>query len=232
MTITRPTAPGALLLAATLVLAACGGSAATPAPTAAPVTPAPTEAPATPAPTEAPTEAPVTPEPSIEAPSIEAGTPDPGDNGGFAFKPGDVLDYYISVGFECEDPTPSTQAKDYTTVRCFRDAGGGSTELIALVVSADGVTGDAFAALLNEAGSEMPDLQATAEFLGGFTAAMLGEEIGTNQAVPWLLDNLGAESAQTEINGMLFGTYTEDDDGGVGMYVEVANQAFMSAPAP
>ncbi len=232
MTITRTAAPGALLLAATLVLAACGGSAATPAPTAAPVTPAPTEAPATPAPTEAPTEAPVTPEPSIEAPSIEAGTPDPGDNGGFAFRAEDVLAYYMSEGFTCSDPTASTQAQGYIIQRCSMDAGGGVTQLIALVYTNNGVTGDAFAGYLKDPGSEMPAAADAIEFLGGFTAAMLGTDLATNEAIPWLGDNIGSESAQVTYGTLLYGTYTEDDDAGVGIYVETANDAFMNAPAP
>lgn len=217
-----------------LVAAACGGSAATPAPaTPAPATPAPTAAPATPAPTEAPATPAPTEAPSVEAPSLDAGTPDPADNGGFAFSAKDLMDYYTSEeGFQCEDPTPSTQAAGYTVQRCIHDAGNGVSELIAFVVDADGVMGDAFAAYLLDAGSAMPDPADAAPFLSGFSAGLLGTDVFTNDALPWLQENLGKDSAQTEISGLLYGTYTEDDDGGVGLYVESANQAFMDAPAP
>jgi hypothetical protein len=93
------------------------------------------------------------------------------------------------------------------------------------------VLGDAFAGVVAPAGSEMPatdDMIMPLAFLAG---AVLGEA-ASEEAATWLFSNLGSEMAQTQVNGNTVATYTENDDGGVGAYVEVATPAFIEAPAP
>ena len=226
----------AVLLVA-IAVAGCGASTTGGTPQASAQAPTPQPATATPALTSAPTAAATaspTDAPTVAAtdaaPSIAASL-DPTDNGGFAFKPGDVLDYYVSQGFDCKDPQPSTQAADYTIVRCFKTDDAGTTAMVALVVSADGVTGNAFAGYLNPAGSDLPDKQAAAAHLGGFLAARLGTDLGS-QAATWLGTNFGAEGIQKTfgpINALIYG---ENDENGVGYFTEVVNDAFMKAPAP
>jgi hypothetical protein len=233
--IRRPAALLALALAGTLTLAACGGAAATPAPaTPAPATatPAPTAtATPTPAPTPSPTLAPTpTPAPT-EAPSEGAATANPAALGGFAFKPGDVLDYYISAGFTCEDPEPSDVAAGYTNVRCLKTDEAGTTALVALAVDDAGVTGDGFAGYITPAGSAGPDRKAAAEHLGGFAAAMLGTDLGEEAAI-WAAQNLDAVDLQASFGGIAAIVYQENDEGGVGPYVEFASPAYLNAPAP
>jgi len=228
-------------LAAAVGLAACG---ATGSGTAAPSAQAPTPAPvattpsaATPNPIPSPTmeTTPVTtpsPTPGSNASPSEAPASAPADLGGFGYPPGDVLDYYVGQGFVCEDPKPSSQAAGYTQVRCLKAGEGNApTAIIALVVSDEGVTGDAFAGYVTPAGTKGPEAKAAYEHLAGFLGAMLGTDAGT-EAATWLAQNLGKENAQTRVGEIVVGTYPEDDAGGVGSYVELANQAFMDAPVP
>ena len=212
---------------------------APPAPTAAP-TPAPTAAP-TPAPTAAPTAAPTpapTPRPrrATEAPTVApAGSPDATKDpalGGFAFPAADVLAYYESIGLTCGDPTDSTQAAGYKVTRCVKtDDATGLTTIVAVVTDPDGVTGDAFAGVLGSDGKTMPKPEDAVDGLGRFLGAMLGKADGIT-AVTWLAQHMGEEMAQTTINDMLVATYPGDEATGLGYYVEVANQAFLNAPAP
>ena len=218
-------------LAAAIGLAACG---ATGSGTAAPPAQAPTPAPATTAPTAAtPTPSPspeTTPEPT--ASPAEAPASAPADLGGFGFPPGDVLDYYVGEGFVCEDPKPSSQAVGYTQVRCLKAGEGDApTAIITLVVDEKGVTGDAFAGYITLAGTDGPETKEAYEHLAGFLGAMLGTEAGA-EAATWLAQNLGKDNAQISVGQILVGTYPEDDEGGVGYYVELANKAFMDAPVP
>jgi len=223
-------------LAGALLVTGCGGSAATAAPTAAPSTPASAAAPATPAPTAAPTVAPTvapTTAPATAAPTTAASadaTLDPA-LGGFAFPSSDVLAYYTSIGFTCKDPAPSTQAAGYTITRCVKaDSTKGNSTIVALVTDPGGVTGDAFVGVVGSDGKTTPKPEDAITDLAFFLGAMLGKTNGT-QASTWLATNLGAESAQTTIGDVLVGTYPGDAATGPGYYVEVANQAFMSAPA-
>ena len=221
-------------LAGAMLLAGCGGAATpTAAPTAAPATAAPTAepattpAPATPAPTAAPTAAPATVAPTEASASAAAG-----DTGGFAFAPADVFAYYTSQGFTCQDPTPSSQAAGYTIQRCTKeDAANGQLQLIAIVTDPNGVTGDAFAGVLASDGKTMPTPEQSLEHLSSFVGAMLGADRGMAPGV-WLAKNLGAETAQTTAGDLLVGTYTQNDSAAVGLFVEMANQAFLNAPAP
>jgi hypothetical protein len=216
-------------LAATLLVAACGGaatpSATTSLPTAVPATTAPatpTAAPATPSTTPKPTPVPtIGPSPSSSA-----------DLGGFAFSTDEVFAYYKGVGYECQAPTASTQAAGYTVQRCLlTDDAKGLTTLVALVFTADGVTGNAFAGVLGSDGTTLPTPADSAEMLGGFLGAMLGQERGAT-AMTWLAQHLGEVSAQTTVGDILVATYSVTDETGAGLYVEVANQAFMDAPTP
>jgi len=225
-------------LAGALLVTGCGGSAATAAPTAAPSTPASAAAPATPAPTAAPTVAPTvapTTAPATAAPTTAASasadaTLDPA-LGGFAFPSSDVLAYYTSIGFTCKDPAPSTQAAGYTITRCVKaDSTKGNSTIVALVTDPGGVTGDAFVGGVGSDGKTTPKPEDAITDLAFFLGAMLGKTNGT-QASTWLATNLGAESAQTTIGDVLVGTYPGDAATGPGYFVEVANQAFMSAPA-
>jgi hypothetical protein len=220
-----------LVLIGAFALAGCGGSApatAAPsvqAPTPAPATAAPTATPAaTPSPTEAPTPAPT------ETPSDAPASAAAGDFGGFAFAPGDVLDYYVSQGFECKDPQPSTQAAGYTIVRCLK-ADGDATAVVALVVSDGGVTGNAFAGYVNAAGADLPAQEPAATHLAGFLAAMLGQDLGL-EAAAWFTQQLGGADAESTFGGIHTLSYGENDATGVGYWVEVANDAFLAAPNP
>jgi hypothetical protein len=234
----KPLSLAALALAGTVVLAACGGTAASVAPasvapSAAPVvTAAPTVAPTVaPTPTPSPTLPPTATPGGSDEPSIGAASLDPA-LGGFAFSPTDILDYYKSTGFECEDAYASTQVTGYTVQRCLVERENGLIELVALVVKDDtGAIGNAFAAELRRPGETMPTAEESGDHLGGFTTAMLGANPEGIAAAKWLGERFGTESQQT-VRDILMGTYTTNDETGVGIYVEFANQEFLGAAKP
>jgi hypothetical protein len=105
------------------------------------------------------------------------------------------------------------------------------TTIVAVVTDPDGVTGDAFAGVLGSDGKTTPKPEDAITGLGFFLGAMLGETDGT-AAVTWLAQHMGETMAQTTISDMLVATYPGDEATGLGYFVEVANQAFMNAPAP
>ncbi len=219
-------------LAGAILLAGCGGAAAspTPAPTAAP-TPAPTAAPTAAPPTPSSTAAPATEAPTIAPADSPAATKDPA-LGGFVFPAAQILSYYESNGLTCGDPSPSTQAAGYTITRCVgTDDTTKLTTIVAVVTDPDGVMGDAFVGVLGSDGKTMPKPEDAITGLGFFLGAMLGEADGT-AAVTWLAQHMGEEMAQTTINDMLVATYPGDESTGLGYYVETANQAFLNAPTP
>ncbi|HYO43441.1 MAG TPA: hypothetical protein VES19_09620 [Candidatus Limnocylindrales bacterium] len=228
-------AGAALLLAGALAIAGCGASGAgtaapsaqAPTPQPATSTPAPTATPEpTPSPTAAMTAAPT--DARTEAPASAATV----DLGGFAFRPGEVLDYYVEQGFICEDPQASNVAAGYASVRCLKTEDSGATAIVSLVVDEEtGITGDAFAGYVTAAGTEGPDRKAAAMHLGGFVAAMLGTELGA-EAATWVATNIDAVDLESSFGGIAAIIYQENDEGGVGHYVEVANDTYLNAPAP
>jgi hypothetical protein len=240
----RATLPAMLGIAVVVLVAACGGSTssspsatASAVPSAAPanVSASPvdssTPAPATPT-AAASSAAPASVDPSQDVPTSVPGSIDPSANGGFAFKASDVMDYYKSVGFTCADPTASTQAKGYQVYRCTTtDSAKQLTTIVGIVVDPSGVTGDAFAGVLDANGKTMPSNTDASTPLLKFMGAMLGETAGT-QAGIWLVSHMGEKQAQSTVGDMVVATYTENDANGVGIYGEVANKAFMDAPVP
>jgi hypothetical protein len=242
----HPRAPlsATLGIAAAVLVAACGGSASpsasavpSTAPTSAsPVVPASPMNSATPVPATptaaASSAAPASVDPSQDVPSSVPGSIDPTANGGFAFKASDVMDYYKSVGFTCADPTASTQAKGYQVHRCTStDSAKQLTTIVGIVVDATGMTGDAFAGVLDANSKDMPANADASTPLLTFMGAMLGETAGT-QAGIWLASHMGEKQAQTTVGDMVVATYTENDANGVGVFGEVANKTFMDAPVP
>ncbi|MDP1805383.1 MAG: hypothetical protein Q8K72_09470 [Acidimicrobiales bacterium] len=222
----RAAIAAAVGLAGAILLAGCGGAAATPAPT-----PTPTAAPtATPAPTPAPT-----PKPTPKPTAALAATPEATNsaaNGGFAFPADQVLGYYESVGFTCEDPIASNQVTGYTVFRCLKaDDATGFTTLVALVVDENGVTGDSFAGVLGTDGKTSPTPEQALEPLAFFLGAMMGETEG-QKAGTWLTQHLGEDMATIPVGALLVATYPGDKETGLGYYVEVANEAFLAALNP
>jgi hypothetical protein len=220
----RRAAIGAVLcLAGAILFAGCGGAAATP-------TPAPMPPPtATPAPPPAPTAAP-TAKPNA-APTATPAASTAANLGGFAFPAEQVLNYYESAGFTCKPATPSTQAAGYSVVRCLKaDEATKLTTIIALVADENAVTGDAFAGVVGTDGKTSATPEQAINDLAFFLGAMLGETAG-QEAGSWLTQHLG-EDLSTTVGDILVATYPGDKDTGLGYYVEVANKAFMDAPAP
>ena len=210
----------ALGLAGAILIAGCGDAASTP--TLAP-TPAPT---ATLVPTLAPATAP-TPPPEATPPA----TNDPA-LGGFAFPPEQVLGYYQGDGFTCDPATPSTQSAGYMMVRCYKpDETTNLTTLVVVVADENSVTGNAFAGVVSTDSTTQPTAEQAIEPLSFFLGAMLGETVGMEAGI-WLAANIGEEMTQTTVGDIVVATYPGDAETGLGYYVEVANKAFIDAPAP
>jgi hypothetical protein len=228
----RRPAPLVSTMLIALVVAGCGGTAATPAPTPVPtadveVTEAPaTAAPATPEPSAAPASAPTEPAASPAEPEITTAPA-----GTFLFGYEDMLAYYQGQGYTCQEPGASGVAAGYTTHICTLESDGQPTDMIGFLVADDGTLGDVFAGVLHPAGGEMPSAIDMIEPLAFVLGATLGETEGA-AAANWLAENIGSEMVQAEFNGNTVYTYTVNDQSGVGAFSEVATPAYLAAPAP
>jgi len=206
-----------LVVAAALLVAACGSNVVSPSPAASPSLSA-ASPPATPA-------QPSTPEPPTSA-SPTANTT------GFAFAAEDIAAYYETQGYACSAVQPSTTAAGYMVRTCQTTDDTGRTRVIGLVTDPAGGLANGFASVK---GTETETILApidALEPLAGFLGVMLGEEQGAG-ALTWLASHLGDTYAATTSGSIKIATYTESEDDHSTLYVEVANQAYLEAsPAP
>jgi hypothetical protein len=205
-----------IFVATALLLAACGSTVVTPSPIASPPSPPPNFAPAS---------------PLLASPSQAPGSASPTANiTGFAFAAEDIAAYYQTQGYTCAAPQPSSRAVGYTLRTCQETDTAGRTRVIGLVTDQAGALANAYASVKgNETETILAPIDAL-DPLAGFLGATFGEQQG-GALLTWLATHLGDEFAETMSGPIKVATYTESADDRSTLYVEVANQAYLDAPA-
>jgi hypothetical protein len=150
---------------------------------------------------------------------------------GFAFDAEALVDYYESVGYECSEGRPSTEAAGYLVRTCQRLDPAGRTLTIGLVTDATGALGNAFAGVQAVEGEPVLDPVEALDPLSGFLGAMLGSDRNAG-VVEWLAGHAGDAYAETSEGGLRIATYTPAEDDHTTILVELANQAYLDAPQP
>jgi hypothetical protein len=203
---------GSFLVAASLLLAACGSITVTPSPTAA----------------ASPTLA--VPSPSVALPTESSASANPTANTtGFAFAAEDIAAYYASKGYACTDPQPSTKASGFAVRTCQVTDAAGRTHIVGLVTDPAGGLANGFASVKGKDTETILAPIDALDPLSGFLGATLGEEQGA-ALLPWLASHLGDTYAETTSGPIKVATYTASEDDHSTLYVEVANQAYLDAP--
>lgn len=205
-----------VLVAISLLLAACGSAVVTPNPIASPASPS-ANVPADPH--------------LLASPSQAAGSASPTVNiTGFAFAAEDIAAYYQTQGYTCAAPRPSSKASGYTVRTCQEIDTAGRTRVIGLVTDPAGGLANAYASVK---GVETETILAPIDALdplAGFLGATLGEQQG-GALLTWLATHVGDEFAETMSGPIKVATYAESAEDHSTLYVEVANQAYLDAPA-
>jgi hypothetical protein len=202
-----------LVVATSLLLAACGSTIPSQSPVASPL---PTLAP--------PSSSAVLPSAS-EAPASATPTT---NTTGFAFAAEDIAAYYESQGFACVAPQPSTKAAGFMFRTCQQTDAAGRTHTIGLVTDPAGGLANGFASVK---GTDTETILAPIDALdplAGFLGAILGEDQGA-ALLTWLASHLGDTYAETTSGPLRVATYTESDEDHSTLYVEVANRAYLDA---
>jgi hypothetical protein len=203
-----------LVVATSLLFAACGSTTLSPSPAASPSFAV--------APPSSPTTSP--------SPSVLPASASPTANmTGFAFAAEDIAAYYESQGLACSAPQPSTQAAGFTFRTCERTDDAGRTLTIGLVTDPDGGLANGFASVK---GTDSETILAPIDALdplAGFLGAMLGEDQGAT-LLTWLASHLGDTYAETTSGPIKVATYTESEEDQSTLYVELANSAYLDAP--
>ena len=204
-----------LVVAASLLLAACASPTVIPSP----ITSSPPVAP--------------TASPSFASPSPSALTASPAPSlptTGFAFAADDVVAYYESQGYQCSAARPSTKAAGFTVRTCETVDQAGRTRGIGVVTDPAGGLANGFASVQGTATETFLAPVDALDPLAGFLGAMLGQERGA-ALLEWLAGHLGDAYAETTIPGSItVATYTESAEDHSKLYVEVANPAYLDAP--
>ena len=206
-----------LVVAAALLVAACGSTMVSPGPPASPVLA-----------TVSPSITPVLP--STSAPPASA-SPTPNTTG-FAFAAEDIAAYYVTQGYTCTTPQSSTTAAGFSVRSCAKIDSAGRTRVIGLVTDPAGGLANAFASVKGaEAETILAPIDAL-DTLSGFLGSTLGEEQG-GALLTWLASHLGDTFAETTSGRVKVATYTDSADDHSTLYVEIANQAYLDAsPSP
>jgi len=203
-----------LVVAASLLLAACASPTVIPSP----ITSSPPVAP--------------TASPSFASPSPSALTASPAPSlptTGFAFAADDVVAYYESQGYQCSAARPSTEAAGFAVRTCETVDEAGRTRGIGLVTDPDGGLANGFASVQGTATETFLAPVDALDPLAGFLGAMLGQERGA-ALLEWLAGHLGDAYAETTIGPITVATYTESAEDHSKLYVELANRVYLDAP--
>ena len=196
------------LLCVAILLAACGSTASSrPEPTKATDSPAPSQPPAT-----------------------ETILPTPAPSG-FAFSDEAVIGYYEGQGFVCSEVQPSSSAAGYFYRGCEMADANGRTLVIGLVTDPAGDLADAFASVQGTAAETILSPIDALDHLSGFLGAALGEVRGAS-LLEWLAGHLGDAYAETTVDTLNVATYTQSETDHARLYVELANEDYLRAPAP
>jgi hypothetical protein len=205
---------GSFLVAASLLLAACGSTTVAPSLTASPST-----------------------SPILAVPTMSVAPPsEPSTSGaptanttGFAFAAEDIAAYYASKGYACTDPQPSTKASGFAVRTCQVTDAAGRTHIVGLVTDPAGGLANGFASVKGKDTETILVPIDALDPLSGFLGATLGEEQGA-ALLPWLASHLGDTYAETTSGPIKVATYTASEDDHSTLYVEVANQSYLDAP--
>jgi hypothetical protein len=202
-----------LLVATSLILAACG--AATVSPSAA-ASPSPALAVSSPT-------GPLSEPPASATPTA--------NTTGFAFAAEDIAAYYESQGYSCAAPQPSSKAAGFTLRSCQETDAAGRTRVIGLVTDPAGGLANGFASVKGKDTETILAPIDALDPLSGFLGATLGEEPGA-ALLTWLASHLGDAYAETASGAIKVATYTESVADHSTLFVEVANQAYLNASPP
>lgn len=176
------------------------------------------------------TPAPLSPEASAPVPST-APSPLPSIRGGFGFDPESIVGYYLTLGYQCTEREPSTQAEGYLYESCQLVDPDGRTRTLGIVTDLNDDLADAVFSVRGRDGETILEPQAVLEPFAAFLGAVLGEERGT-EALPWLAGTLGDDYATTTVGELTFATFTDSPDDHSKLTLEIANRAYLEAPRP
>lgn len=208
----RPFAPAALVALAALVVAvACAPQ---PNPTSGTPVPTPTAAPQ------------ITP----SASPWPSGTIEPSP-GYFAFDAESIVGYYLTLGYACTPPQPSTQAVDHLYRSCELVDPDGRTRVVGIVTDPAGDVADAFTSLTGRPGERFLDPVVALEPFAAFLGALLGERQGES-LLTWLAASLGEAYVTTTLGELTVATYTESPEDHSRLYLEIANRVYLESPTP
>lgn len=208
-----------LTCAAVLLLAACA------APTPSPAASTPPSSASTPLPTST-----VLPGSAAPSASVPIASTAPTVTTGFAFAADDVVAYYKSLGYTCTAQQPSTKATGFFLRTCEEVDDAGRTRVIGIVTDPGGGLANSFASVQGkDPGIFLAPIDAL-EPLAAFLGATLGEDQGS-ALLSWLAGHLGDAYAETASGALKVATYTESVTDPSRLYVEIANKAYLDAPA-
>jgi hypothetical protein len=167
---------------------------------------------------------------STASSASESSLPTPAPSG-FAFSVEAVIGYYQGRGFICDEIQPSATAAGHFYQGCQMEDADGQTLAVGFVTNASGDLADAYASV--QAPASEPFLEPTdaLDHLSGFLGAMLGEVRGTS-LLEWLAGHLGDAYEQTTIDTLAVATYTQSTTDQSRLYLELADQDYINAPAP
>jgi len=168
--------------------------------------------------------------PSVEPTASESSLPTPAPSG-FGFSVEAVIAYYEGQGFTCDEIQPSATAAGYFFRGCQMVVAGGRTLALGFVTDPSGDLADGYASVQGRANEAILDPTVALDHLSGFLGAMLGDARGSS-LLEWLAGHLGDAYAQTTIDVLVVATYTESATDHSRLYLEIANQDYVNAPAP
>jgi len=150
---------------------------------------------------------------------------------GFAFDAESIVGYYQGLGYACTDPGPSSQAEGYLYRSCRLVDADGRTRVVGLVTDQADDLADAFASIQGRESESVLEPTIALEPLAAFLGATLGPTQG-EAMLPWLAGHLGDAYSKTSIADLTLATYTATADDHSKLSVEIANRAYLDAPAP
>ncbi|MGZ6339702.1 MAG: hypothetical protein ACXWNG_04990 [Candidatus Limnocylindrales bacterium] len=141
-----------------------------------------------------------------------------------------MVAYYKSQGYRCGAAQPSTKAAGFLFRTCETVDGAGRTRDIGVVTGPDGDLANGFAGVQGPTAETFLAPVDALDPLSGFLGAMLGADQGA-ALLQWLAGHLGDAYAQSTIGPITIATYTASATDHSKLYVELANQAYLDAPA-